>query len=129
NLRSPRHLLGSWTFLTFDDVEFHSISLGEGLESRARDRAVVNEAVLLPVVRCDESKALRVVEPLHFAGRTHSLLLKKLCLGERKKRPTLDNLLHESQENSRWMKPTARAGTPALARLGGKHSKDRLSRQ
>src|SRR6266566_6684354 len=64
-----------------DDVELYRIAFCKGLEARAGDRAVVNEAILLPVVRCDESKALRVVEPLHFAGRTHSLLLENCVLG------------------------------------------------
>src|SRR4026208_416027 len=82
-LGSLRHVLGSRTLLTLDNVELYRVAFSKGLEARARDCAVVNEAVLLPVVWGDETKALRVVEPLHFAGRTHFLLLENLCLGER----------------------------------------------
>src|SRR5687767_5553499 len=80
-LRRLRHVLGCRSLLTFDDVELHRVALRKGLESRAADRAVVNEAILLPVVRSDETKALRIVEPLHFAGRTHSLLLENCVSG------------------------------------------------
>ena len=66
-----RHVLGGGTLLALHDVELHRLTLGEGLEARALDGRVVNEAVLLTVVGRDETKALRVVEPLHFAGRTH----------------------------------------------------------
>ena len=59
-------------FLPFDDVEFHSVTFGERLESISGDRAVVHEAVFLAVVRGDEAKTLCIVEPLYLAGRTHS---------------------------------------------------------
>jgi len=65
-------VLRRWTFLSFDDVELYSVPLCEGFETVPRDRAVVNEAVLLPVIGGDEAEALRIVEPFYLAGRTHS---------------------------------------------------------
>src|SRR4051812_46277765 len=47
----------------------HLRALGEGAETAARDRGVVNEEVTRTVVRCDESVALFVVEPLDRSGR------------------------------------------------------------
>src|SRR4051812_9801461 len=82
------HVLRCGTFLALDNVELNSVAFGEGLESRASDRAVVNEAILLPVVRGDEPKALRIVEPLHLAGRTHSLLLVKMSRERNYARPS-----------------------------------------
>src|SRR5215217_4800553 len=67
-----RDVLRRWTLLSLDDVELHRITFGERLESVSGDRAVMHEAVLLSVVRGDEAKALRIVEPLYLAGRTHS---------------------------------------------------------
>src|SRR5207244_7300464 len=43
-------------------------ALGEALESRAGDRAEVNEDVVAAVGLRDEAVALRVVEPLHGSG-------------------------------------------------------------
>src|SRR5687768_16326525 len=68
-------VLGGRALLPLHDVELHDLTLGERLEAVAGDGAVVDEAVLLTVVGRDEAEALRVVEPLHFAGRTHSQLL------------------------------------------------------
>src|SRR5688572_3520260 len=67
-----RHVLRGRTLLPFDDVELHRVTFGERLESVSGYRAVMHETVFLPVVRGDEAKALRIVEPFYLAGRTHS---------------------------------------------------------
>src|ERR671937_554339 len=64
-------VLGGRALLALHDVELHALALGERLEPRALDGRVMHEAVLLAVVARDEAEALRVVEPLHGAGRTH----------------------------------------------------------
>src|SRR3954453_22250983 len=46
-------------------VVAHLCALSQRLEAVALDRAVVNEQVLAGVIRCDESEALVVAEPLH----------------------------------------------------------------
>src|SRR5688572_24391080 len=72
------HLLRRGPLLPLDDVELNGVTLSERLEAFPLDRAEVHETVLLAVVRGDETEPLRVVEPLHLAGRTHALLLR--CL-------------------------------------------------
>src|SRR5260221_4327807 len=56
------------TLLSLHDVELDPLTLGERLEPLCLDRGVVHEAVLLAVLGRDETKALRVVEPLHDTG-------------------------------------------------------------
>src|SRR6266699_3940167 len=56
------------TLLSLHDVELDPLALGERLEPLCLDRGVVHEAVLLAVLGRDETKALRVVEPLHDSG-------------------------------------------------------------
>src|SRR5688572_1644699 len=75
------HLLRRGPLLPFDDVELNGVPFSERLEALPLDRAEVHETVLLAVVRGDEPKPLRVVEPLHLAGRTHALLLRCFCRG------------------------------------------------
>src|ERR1700681_2930831 len=70
-----RYVLSRRTFLSLHDVELHHVALSERFEAAALDGAVVHEAVLLPIVGRDEAEPLRVIEPLHLAGRTHSELL------------------------------------------------------
>src|SRR5918992_5241125 len=70
------HVLRRGPFLPLDDVELNGIALGERFEPLPLNRAEVHETVLLAVVRGDETEPLRVVEPLHLAGRTHALLLR-----------------------------------------------------
>src|SRR5512141_239583 len=68
------------TLLALDDVELDGLALGERLEALSLDGRVMHEAILLAVVRGDEAKALRVVEPLHLAGGTHhGTLFLLLC--------------------------------------------------
>src|SRR5262245_16078268 len=86
-----RHVLGRGALGALDDVELHRVTLGEGLETVALDRAVVHEAVFLAAVGGDEAETLRVVEPLHLAGRTHIPTPEKTdCLGSGTRRtPTI----------------------------------------
>src|SRR5215216_1013285 len=66
-----RNVLGGWAFLALNDVELDALALGQRLVAVALDRRMMNEAILLAILRRDESKTLRVVEPLYCAGRTH----------------------------------------------------------
>src|SRR5450759_2673168 len=75
-----RNVLGRGALGALHDVELHRITLGQRLEAVTLDRAVMHEAIFLSIVRGDKAKALRVVEPLHFAGRTHVPLLRKLIV-------------------------------------------------
>src|SRR5688500_20292727 len=67
-----RDVLGGRPLLALHDVELHRVTLGQRLEAAALDGAVVDEAVLRAVVGGDEAEPLRVVEPLHLAGRAHA---------------------------------------------------------
>src|SRR5215204_2612662 len=49
-------------------LELDACTLGEALEARAGDVAVVHEQILRPVVGGDEAVALAVVEPLHSSA-------------------------------------------------------------
>src|ERR1700728_1759279 len=69
-----RHVLGGRPLLPLHDVKLHRVTLGQRLEARPLDRTVMHEAVLLAVVRRDETEPLRIVEPLHLTGRAHSKL-------------------------------------------------------
>ena len=62
----PDHSIRLGTLLPLDDVEFHFIALFQSLVAVQLDCRVVNENIR-PVVASDESVALGVVEPLHFA--------------------------------------------------------------
>jgi hypothetical protein len=53
-------------FLPLNDVEFYVIALFQSLVAIQLDCRVVNENIR-PVVASDESVALGVVKPLHFA--------------------------------------------------------------
>jgi hypothetical protein len=53
-------------FLALDDVELHIIAFFQSLVAIQLDCRVVNENIW-PVVASDESVALGVVEPFHFA--------------------------------------------------------------
>jgi len=75
-----RDVLGRGALGALDDVELNALAFSEGAETAALDRRVVNEAVLLTALWGDETKALRVVEPLYSAGGTHfRKLLVLLC--------------------------------------------------
>src|SRR5688572_14508953 len=67
-----RHVLGGGTLLALHDVELDTLTFAERLESAALNRRVMNEAILLSILRRDEAEALRIVEPLYGACRTHS---------------------------------------------------------
>ena len=53
-------------FLSLDDVEFHIVAFFQSFVAVQLNCRVVNENIW-PVVASDESVALGVVEPLHFA--------------------------------------------------------------
>src|SRR5688572_5751428 len=73
-------VLSRWAFLALHDVEFNALALGQRLEAVALNGGVVNEAILLSVIRGDKTKALGVVQPLYFAGGTHvRYILIQLC--------------------------------------------------
>src|SRR5918994_6136404 len=66
------HLPACWgdvgrfgTLLALTDLEFDLRALGKRLEALTRDARVMNEDILVAVVRRDEAVALRVVEPLN----------------------------------------------------------------
>src|SRR5690606_28252369 len=65
-------VLGRRALLGLDDLELHALPLRERPEALALDGRVVDEAILRAVLRGDEPEALRLVEPLHGTGRTHS---------------------------------------------------------
>src|SRR5262249_54060685 len=67
--RPPSHsgladVSGLQTFRAARDLELHTVTLGQALESGSLDGAVVDEHVLPAFLR-DEPETLRVVEPLH----------------------------------------------------------------
>ena len=62
----PDNCIRLRAFLSLDDVELHVIALFQSLITIQLDCRVVNENIW-PVVASDESVALGVVEPLHFA--------------------------------------------------------------
>jgi hypothetical protein len=62
----PDHCIRLRTFLTLNDVEFNIIAFFQGFVAIQLYCRVVNEDIW-PVVASDESVALGVVKPLHFA--------------------------------------------------------------
>jgi hypothetical protein len=75
---SLRHILGGRALLPLHEIELYRVAFGQCLESVALDGAVVDEAVLVSAIWCDEAETLGVVEPLHLSGRAHIPLLKVL---------------------------------------------------
>src|SRR5712671_5645713 len=63
------------TLVALLQLELHLLTLGEAAEALRLDRGVVDEDVLPAAVRSDETKALRVIEPLHCTGRHSRKLL------------------------------------------------------
>src|ERR1700733_1951219 len=74
-------VLGGGALLALHDVELDPLAFSERLEAAALNGGVVNEAILLPVLRRDEAEALGVVEPLHRAGSTHCGTPGVWCVG------------------------------------------------
>ena len=73
-------VLSRWAFLALHDVELNALAFSQRLEAVALNGGVMNEAILLSVLWCDEAKAFGVVEPLYFAGGTHvRYILIQLC--------------------------------------------------
>jgi hypothetical protein len=54
-------------FGALGDLELHAIALGQRLETVRVDVAIMDKRVRTVLTR-NETKTLRVVEPLHFAG-------------------------------------------------------------
>jgi translation initiation factor IF-1 len=53
-------------------VELYPVTLRKAAEAFRLDSSVVDKAILVPVLRGDKAKTLRVVEPLHRAdGASH----------------------------------------------------------
>src|SRR5512143_2147863 len=72
--RQPLELgdvLSGRALLALHDVELDALAFGERLVAVALDRRMMDEAILLTILGRDEAKALRIVEPLYRAGRTH----------------------------------------------------------
>src|SRR4051794_35910932 len=68
-------VLGGRPLRTLHDVELHPVTLGEAAEPLRLDGGVVDKAILVPILRSDETKTFCVVEPLHRAeGASHLLL-------------------------------------------------------
>src|SRR5947208_9968379 len=70
-LRYGSHIRRLQSFRTLDQIEFDLRAFGERAKALALDRAEVNENVL-SALGGDEAIALRIVEPLHGTGVTHS---------------------------------------------------------
>src|SRR5258708_15014001 len=77
-LRELDDVLRRRALLALHDVELDALAFGERLEALRLDSGVMHEAVLLAVFGRDETKPLRVVEPLHGTGDTCHLM-KLLC--------------------------------------------------
>src|SRR5579862_2264997 len=77
-----RHVLRGGALLSLNDVKLDLLAIGERLESVALDGRVMDEAILRAALGCDETKALRVVEPLYCANcACHlSYSMKKCCV-------------------------------------------------
>src|SRR5690348_3838743 len=56
--RDLRHVLGGRTLLSLHDLELDEVTLGERLEAVPLDRRVMNETILLSILRRDEAKPL-----------------------------------------------------------------------
>ena len=61
---------------TGDDIETYTLTIGQGLESRACDCGKMSEEIITPVSRGNEAEALCIVEPL-YSTCCHVLKLLK----------------------------------------------------
>ena len=73
-LRDLNYVLCSRTFRSLTHIELHCRALSESLETLGLDRAVVDEAILASILRCNESETFLVIEPLHSTLHTYHLL-------------------------------------------------------
>ena len=67
------HVLRRGTFLPLHDVELNAVAFSERFAAATLNGFVMNEAILAPIIECDEAKTFVVVEPLYFTGATHTL--------------------------------------------------------
>src|SRR4026208_1462518 len=66
------YVLGGGALRPLHDVELNPVALGKAAEAFRLDGGVVDETILVPILRGDKAKTLRVVEPLHRAdGASH----------------------------------------------------------
>ena len=73
-LRDLNYVLCSGTLRSLDHIELHSRALLQTLETLGLNRVVVDEAILAPILRCNESETFLVIEPLHSTLHTYHLL-------------------------------------------------------
>ena len=73
-LRDLNYVLCSGTLRSLDHIELHSRALLQSPETIGLNSAVVDEAILAPILRCNESETFLVIEPLHSTLHTYHLL-------------------------------------------------------
>src|SRR5687767_14265320 len=71
----------------------------------------MHETVLLAIVGGDEPKTLRIIEPLHFASRTHALLLD-VFLSRQRNAPSPDKTVFAGPMSSPAMDLELHPATP-----------------
>src|SRR5436190_17121862 len=70
---------------TLHDIELNPVALGKAAEAFRLDGGVMDKTVLVPILRGDKTKTLRVVEPLHRAdGASHCAYSMLICLRRRR---------------------------------------------
>jgi hypothetical protein len=57
------HVLGGGALRTLHDVELNPVALGKAAEALRLDGGVMDKAILVPILRGDETKTFCVVEP------------------------------------------------------------------
>ena len=95
------------TLGTLNDVELDALAFGEGAETATLDRRVMDEAILLATLRRDEAEALRVIEPLHGAGRASHTQYPKCVVvvsSEYRNEPYKPTHSYSAPQSSRGMK-------------------------
>src|SRR5215210_2017951 len=79
------HVLGGGALRTLHDVELNPVALRKATEAFRLNGGVVDETILVPILRGDKTKTLRVVEPLHRAdGASHCAYSMFICLRRRR---------------------------------------------
>src|SRR5579862_844114 len=69
------NVLGSGPLLSLDYIELDLLPFCQRPEAAALDRRVMDETVLLSIRGGNEAESFAVIEPLHCACRTHTVLL------------------------------------------------------
>ena len=68
-------VLGSWTLIALNQVELNPLTFGKRTEPASGDGGVVDEAVPIAPLGCNESETLGIVEPFDGSVGTHPALL------------------------------------------------------